>query len=270
MAVTKRGVAVIASATGLVLGLTVRLVRHTLHLLHTAVAERALALGLAVGERPWVSASGACGRSNPPMAIVKRRLVEWKGDRGRVSVVAVSFVVTLSCLACPRTLAAQERQGWWWGLGGGVCVTEAPAPEWAGRGVKVDFTGGWTFFERVRLGGEAWACSRPDNLLFTSYSAIVMLYPLSSSALFVKGGAGRMSIGWETFDVSERYGSGLGLSMGVGYDLPVTRTVSVTPSINLWHSKLSDIEAPRGFGGAKYRAWTHRIVDFIVVVTYAP
>jgi hypothetical protein len=193
----------------------------------------------------------------------------------------VVCALTLLWLALPSTAGAQERAGFWGGFGGGwgsarVTAAEIPDGDRAGSGVA-HFRLGWTLSDRLLLGGEVdfWRKNSPlrpgVNANFNIYnvSGTLTYYPGASSRLFLKGGAGGsyLNIDYDLSgaNVQVELGSGFGLILGTGYDIPLTPRVSLTPAVNLWHGRLGTLEYQ---GTPLFTEWKQNVFDITLGLTF--
>jgi hypothetical protein len=154
----------------------------------------------------------------------------------------VTGVLTLVVLGLGVTPAAaqheQVRQGFWAGVGMG----------WGSFGLNcdvcdgVDRTGsysgyinlGGTLRPNLLLGAELNGWSKSEDgatVRLANASAAAYWYPAVRSGLFLKGGMGysRLSADDGVDDASD---GGWGLLTGVGYDLRVGQSTSLTPVLN--------------------------------------
>src|SRR5262245_3570859 len=114
----------------------------------------------------------------------------------------VSVVLTLVWLASPKDLAAQERSGLWFGIGGGF---GSAGVSWGECGASDGesscagyLKGGWTLSPRTLVGMELNLWSKDDSsdqefrgtINMYNFSGTVTLYPQPANGFFVKGGAG--------------------------------------------------------------------------------
>ncbi|MGH7581386.1 MAG: outer membrane beta-barrel protein [Gemmatimonadales bacterium] len=154
----------------------------------------------------------------------------------------VTAVLTLGALGLAAAPAAaqhpQARDGFWAGVGMG----------WGSFGLScdgcdgVDRTGSYSGY--IKLGGTL----RPNLLLgaelngwhknedgasveLGNASAAAYWYPMVQSGLFLTGGVGYSRLSAESGGIGASDG-GFGLLAGVGYDLRVARTTSLTPVLN--------------------------------------
>lgn len=82
-----------------------------------------------------------------------------------------------------------------------------------------------------------------------------------------RAGAALANIDVEIDDtnVTADLGSGFGVLGGVGYDIRVSRRLSITPGVNVWYGKLGDL---RALGETFATGWSHNVVDFTIGLTF--
>ncbi|MCC6989033.1 MAG: hypothetical protein IT181_08550 [Acidobacteria bacterium] len=184
-------------------------------------------------------------------------------------------VVVLLLWGVTPAPAQSVTSGAWFSAGGGV--------GWAG-GFPVSgalaapsgyVRGGWALNDQVRLGAEfnAWRPS-PDDLDYrTAYrmynlAATVTFYPAAHPGLHFRAGAG---LGIVAGDVDLYKGllldaaKGPGLVVGLGYDVPVGRHVSITPTVSLWAARIGDLSS----GQTVLRNnWSQHVIDITLGVTF--
>lgn len=195
--------------------------------------------------------------------------------------ILVLVVLCLACLGIPSVSSGQERQGFYFGIGGGygsagISCTDCADPGREGSGVAY-LKGGWTLNPRVLVGGEFNFWSKETQLepgitaAFNMYnvSATVTFYPQPRGGFFVKGGAG---VAFTDMDVSAAgssmtadLGRGLGLIVGAGYDIPIHRRVSLTPTVNFWHGQPGDLKV---MGETIFRGFKQNVVEFSIGLTF--
>ena len=133
---------------------------------------------------------------------------------------------------------------------------------------------GGTVNPNLRLGVElaGWADRHYDaqfNENVTSYLGGLMLigqfYPVRKSGLFLKGGAGLTRSG-EAIEgpSSDLHEDGFGYTAGAGYEIKLSRSLFITPSIDLLQHR-SQI---RGVNGTLEPALHDRLVMFGVALTF--
>ena len=134
-----------------------------------------------------------------------------------------------------------DRFWWAFGFGGGwnaINVTfERTINRWTfdfdgPRGASAYFRLGGTVNQHVLFGGEAlvfWREGRPgQDLERVNVNAVALIYPDSDGGLFFKGGFGVASS-----EGSRGEESGVGASLGTGFDLRIGTNIFVTPNLDL-------------------------------------
>lgn len=182
------------------------------------------------------------------------RMTGGYGVRGRSAdsrgVTAIAAALALLALG-PARAAAQGpppvRDGQWLGvgLGGGldqvacgVCSGD-PKPGIAGQ---VRFGG--TLSRRFLLGAEFDLWTRSDDgvrQFLASLGAVALIYPDPAGRFHFKTGAG--AVGFRAAeDGDELTALTFGLTGGLGYDYPVTETLSLTPFASLTLAPFADLD----------------------------
>ncbi|HUG26770.1 MAG TPA: hypothetical protein VMK53_00620 [Gemmatimonadales bacterium] len=111
---------------------------------------------------------------------------------------------------------------------------------------------GGTPDQRVRLGGEVtvWANPYTDDEGFnitetlSSLTMIGQFYPMRTAGLFLKGGAG---LGISAASVEGGNGTtetGFVLNFGAGYDIPLGRTLAITPTVEMFRHRFTQRDQP--------------------------
>lgn len=151
-----------------------------------------------------------------------------------------------------------SRQGFW--LSGGVGYGEesnrfSDESVWTEGLAKptLSLRLGGTPDPHLRLGGEVsvwWNTFFDDGIQdnitesLTAFTLIGQFYPILSSGLFIKGGAG---IGRSAAE--PEFGSGVSETgfvflAGVGYDIPLGRKVALTPSVDFYRHRFTKANEP--------------------------
>jgi hypothetical protein len=129
---------------------------------------------------------------------------------------------------------------------------------------------GGTLNRYVRLGAEinGWlleAYDVHDPAKGESVSQVLMIaqvYPWPTRGLFLRAGAGRaMYTNHHPFEFGSR---GWGGTIGVGYDWPVGKRISLTPVIKYSQGSLGGVENQL----ATIRNREYRVFDFGIALTY--
>lgn len=119
----------------------------------------------------------------------------------------------------------------------------------------------WTKQEAVETGVSA-------TMSFYNVSGTLAFYP-QETGFFVRGGAGAalasIDVEIEDSNVTADLGNGFGVLGGVGYDIRVSRRLSITPGVNVWYGKLGDLKA---LGQTFATEWSHNVVDFTIGLTF--
>ena len=154
-----------------------------------------------------------------------------------VAAVAVVFLVALASLPAAAGSYPNTRQGWLVGLGMGGGSAEVSDATQRETGFAGSFRVGYAFSPTIslELGSNAWL--KDQNGITTTFSfagPTLNFYP-GASGLVLRGGVGvgsvdvSTSFGGGTFSASE---SGLGLSVGAGYEFRVTRRFALGPQVD--------------------------------------
>jgi hypothetical protein len=137
--------------------------------------------------------------------------------------------------ADPLQTLAQRRQGFWFnaGLGIGSYGCEDCAG-FRANGLSGGISLGGRLSDKLLLGGGSTGWTRESGGLRISVSTLdarLRFYPMRTSGFFITGGAG---VGSHTISVgSESFSDfGLGVIVGVGWDIRVGNNVSLTPFCN--------------------------------------
>jgi len=200
----------------------------------------------------------------------------------RANALVVMFLAVV-CGLVPATGAAQERQGFWIGFGGGYgsagvsCDDCDDGREGSGAGY---LRLGATLNERVLLGGEfnIWSKSARSDVegedfeaTFNLYNFVgsVTFYPNPSKGFFVRGGAGAaiadVDIESDGSTLTVEIGTGFGVVGGAGYDFRVGRNISVTPAVDFWYGNAGDLR----FAGQTFLSnFKYNVVAVTVGITF--
>jgi len=158
----------------------------------------------------------------------------------------------------------RAREGFWaaFGLGYGAnsmscgsgCSVNSDAK---GGSVTASVKMGGTPSSRLRLGGEVnvWVKDLSGGVTESvgNVSAAAYFYPSPRGGFFVKGGVGLASVDLSQGNASASQ-TGIGLLAGLGYDIRVSRKVSLTPLTNFYFGHEGDFQ--------------HAIIDFGLSVQY--
>ena len=194
----------------------------------------------------------------------------------------VGAILVMGCLCAAAPGVAQNREGFWMGVGGG----------WGSAGVTADqsvdegrensgvgyLRGGWALTNRLLLGGDlaVWtktAAIERDTMMDLNiyhFSGTLTYYP-STSGFFVKGGAGgafmdaAVKVPGATTNLD--LGKGFNVVVGAGFDIPIATHLAVTPAIDYWRGMLGDVKVA-GFPGPVLSGWSHNVVAATVGITF--
>lgn len=167
----------------------------------------------------------------------------------------------------------QVRDGFWIGFGLGYGPFDASCSGCPSMNSESSFTGhlrlGGTLKPNVLLGGDIVAWTKSANGLDEvggNTTATVYYYPMVRSGLFLKGG-----VGIALYDLSPNNsgsgvdGTGVGFTIGAGYDLRVGRNISLTPVGNFLFGSVGDIQQN---GATLLTGWKQTILEFGLDVTF--
>lgn len=142
----------------------------------------------------------------------------------------------------------QSRGGFWFsgGLGvGSLGCEDCDEREISGA---ADISLGGTLGDRLLLGAAVSGWSKEEDgatLTVSTLEARVRFYPMAEKGFYLTGGLGLGTIRAE-FDRFDDSQNGVGLTLGLGWDIRVGRNVSITP---FWHgTAVSADEADANFG----------------------
>lgn len=184
------------------------------------------------------------------------------------------MAVALHTLTQPATAQRPHRSGFWIELAGGpshirVACTECDAVS------RHSASGGY-----LRLGGaisghvlmgieaygladETFGFDETDESIVAENSglaAVTLWYPWRVG-VFVKGGVGvafgDFTVTTETDEQVRTRGTGVGMTFGLGYDLPVWRDLAITAGATAWVAAIGDVVLP------------HLRVDDVIATMYS-
>ncbi len=150
----------------------------------------------------------------------------------------LSSALVLLALTASAAAAQEEsarRQGFWFNIGLGYgsadfncdnCGTTDREGSVAGN-----IAAGGTLSPQLLLGVESNGWYKDESGIkstFGNLAAVAYFYPSAGSNLFLKGGVGLSAYKFE--NGSSVDDTGLGLLAGIGYDLPIGKSLSITPT----------------------------------------
>ncbi len=171
---------------------------------------------------------------------------------------AGSVMVSLAALSVTATLmAAQQtvREGFWGSVGAGYGAAEMSCGNCDDIPREGSFSGflvmGLTLNQSLLVGLEVdgWVKTiNGDPLRLGGLNGTVQWYPSSSMGLFVKGGIGmayaRGDLRFPTSVFLDD--AGLGYLFGVGYDVPISGGLSITPLASFYGGNIGDVQNAQG------------------------
>lgn len=193
-------------------------------------------------------------------------------------------VAALIVAVWPAAAWAQAREGFLFGIGGGVGSADAACDQCGDdeerrNGAAGNVRAGWFLNPHLLLGGELNVWARREDvagaeswLYMYNASATVTVYPSASSGFFVKGGGGVAYLDTD-LEVSDRVfelelGRGPGWVVGAGYDVRLGR-VALTPAVNVWGGRIGEVRARSGGAGiGALTGWTQQVVDVTIGITF--
>jgi hypothetical protein len=188
--------------------------------------------------------------------------------RGRMPIVSKCLPV-LAAFVCATAVSAQAqdtprglvevhdgaRSGFWGAVGVGAGGESFDLRDGAGYNSELyrptlSLRLGGTVSQNLRLGGEAlaWIDDQGDRTAtLSSFLFIAQFYPVTSSGLYIKGGAG---LGRNEIDFNDGFGvgdTGFAGLVGAGWEVRVGRKIYLNPAVDLVEHAYS------GRGGDRYR-----------------
>jgi len=108
---------------------------------------------------------------------------------------------------------------------------------------------GGTLGQKVVLGigSNGWSKSEAGTTLTAgTLTALIRFYPSATGGFFLLGGLGVGSVRLEVANLGSLTETGFGALLGLGYDIRIGRTVSLTPFWNGFGVEASDLDANVG------------------------
>jgi hypothetical protein len=168
-----------------------------------------------------------------------KRLLSW---------MVVGAIAALTFGGSAQAQNAQVRDGFWFsgGLGYGSLGCDGCNSRTGGLSGGVSLGGTITPRFLLGVGAEGWTKSESGaTLTVNTLDARVRFYPQTAGGFFLTGGIGVGSITGAVSGFSSTE-SGIGVIMGVGYDIRFARNASLTPYWNGFAMKNSDTDANVG------------------------
>ena len=171
---------------------------------------------------------------------------------------AGAVTISLAALALTATAATAQqpvREGFWGSVGAGYGTAEMSCGNCDDIPREGSFSGflvmGLTLNPSLLVGLEVdgWVKTiNGDPLRLGGLNGTVQWYPSSSMGLFVKGGIGmayaRGDLRFPTSVFLDD--AGLGYLFGVGYDVPISGGLSITPLASFYGGNIGDVQNAQG------------------------
>ena len=152
--------------------------------------------------------------------------------RSAMAAVIVALITTAGSTTAQQH--PQTRQGFWIGFGLGAGSAGASCTGCSSErefGLSGYFRAGGTVTPNLLIGGETNGWYKSESALTQHVgvlTGVVYFYPMPTSGLYLKGGAGLMTYRADD-DVDELTATGLGVQFGLGYDFRLGGNFSLTP-----------------------------------------
>ncbi len=151
---------------------------------------------------------------------------------------AIPVLLMTSLLATPGAAQnPQTREGFWisFGFGVGSLGCEDCGDDEREVGTNFNLRLGGTMSQRLLIGGEVngWTKTEGDaTLTVSNIGPVLLFYPNPNGGLFLKGGIGMANTSLElgSLTIDE---SGVGITIGLGYDARVGRRFALTPYFDI-------------------------------------
>jgi hypothetical protein len=172
---------------------------------------------------------------------------------------AVLWVLVAGVMSAPAASAqttpnpagptAQVREGFW--FNGGLGFGSLGCDDCSGRtnGLSGGLSGGGTVSDRLLLGVGTTGWHRSEDgvsLTAGTLDARLRVYPSVSSGFFLTGGMGVGTINASVSGLGSAREKGLGMMLGLGWDVRVAPKVSLTPFWNGFAVRTSNASANVG------------------------
>lgn len=133
------------------------------------------------------------------------------------------------------TSRPSTRDGFWFSGGLGVGSLGCEDCDERETSAVADISLGGTLGDRLLLGAGLSAWNKEEDgltLTVSTLEARVRFYPIAEKGFYLTGGLGVGTIRAEFNGLGDDSENGVGLTLGLGWDLRVGRNVSITP---FWH-----------------------------------
>lgn len=144
---------------------------------------------------------------------------------------------------------SNAREGFWFSGGLGVGSLGCENCDERETSGMADISLGGTLGDRLLLGGALTGWSKKEDDLTLTVSTVearVRFYPIAEKGFYLTGGIGVGTIRVDVDRIGDESESGVGLTLGLGWDIRVSRNVSITP---FWHgTAVSASDSDANFG----------------------
>jgi len=162
---------------------------------------------------------------------------------------AVGAVAAFSVVGTARAQTAPARDGFW--MSGGLGYGSLGCDNCGSRegGISGGVSVGGTITPRFLLGAGASGWTKSDqgaSLTVGLVDARVRFYPVTAGGFFLTGGMGLGTVTASIPGFGSHTEEGLGMILGMGYDVRMARNISLTPFWNGYAMKNSNTNANVG------------------------
>jgi hypothetical protein len=168
------------------------------------------------------------------------------------TIIAAFFLLVMTAGSAAAQGNPQTREGFWISFGFGYgslgcddCEDEEDEDRLSGGSGYLRMGG--TLSQRLLIGGEINVWGKEEgNVSFTvsNITPVLIFYPSADGGLFLKGGLGLANADVELGPLSGNE-SGVGLTLGAGYDARVGRNFALTPYFDIAVSSFDGISFNR-------------------------
>lgn len=181
-----------------------------------------------------------------------------------------TLLIATTALAVGSGATAQTRKGSFIGVGTSWSWGEVKA---AGASMSGDTFGtlpirlGGKIGERMLLGGELshWDASDEDRANYGNHYGLALYYYPAEAGIFLKGGLGLSRAHVGRADLGSASGTGLGVMLGAGYDIPIGTRTAITPIATFWFGGPDELSTD---GGQVVTGFRHNVIDVAVGITF--
>ena len=184
----------------------------------------------------------------------------------------------LCVLLVPANVAAQERKGFWFEFETGRGAFDVSAGglnssrEWT-QAYAIGL--GWALRPNLLAGlhvrGSELDVTGDLDAQVDVYNVMggLTYYPRPASGFFVRGAGGGsfidLTLNAQGTTLNATVGKGLGLSGGIGYDIYLGHSLSVTPGVTVWYGQAGDIQF---IGQTLFTDWKHNGIDLTIGISF--